>query len=185
MMPPVMCAWKLPPPLDDGVPAKILKSLDEVVARVAHLREQGKRVVMTNGGFDLLHVGHVRSLRHARALGNHLVVAVNSDASVRRAKGPDRPMFPLQERMELLASLECVDTVFSFEDDTANRILATVRPDVHAKGTDYGGHTPERDTVLAYGGTIAVVGDPKDHASSELQSRLRGGAEGTAQRGED
>jgi rfaE bifunctional protein nucleotidyltransferase chain/domain len=106
-------------------------------------------------------------------LGEHLVVAVNSDDSVRRAKGPDRPMFPLDERMELLASLECVDTVFAFDDDTANRILAAVRPDVHAKGTDYGGDTPERDTVLGYGGTIAVVGDPKDHASSELQSRLR------------
>jgi rfaE bifunctional protein nucleotidyltransferase chain/domain len=168
-----MCAWKLPPPLRDEIPEKFVPDLEALCRRIESLKQGGKRVVFTNGGFDLLHVGHVRSLRHARALGDHLVVAVNSDASVQRAKGPNRPLFPLAERLEIVASLACVDTVFVFEDDTADRLLGILKPHVHAKGPDYLRHgVPERATVLGYGGEIAIVGDTKDHSSSELQQRI-------------
>ena len=172
-MRPAMAIWRLPRPFEDKIPGKFCRSLEDVVHRVEALRRAGKRVVFTNGGFDLFHVGHVRSLRHARALGDHLVVAVNSDASVRRSKGPGRPLFPQEERLEIVASLDCVDTVFFFEDDTADRLIAVVKPHVHAKGPDYADTLPERSTVLSYGGEIVIVGDSKDHSSTEIQRRLR------------
>lgn len=168
-----MSVWKLPPPLRDSIPGKILPDLGHVLRRVEELKRAGKRVVLTNGAFDLIHVGHVRSMRHARALGDHLVVAVNSDESVRRAKGPQRPLFPQEERVEILASLECVDTVFVFEEDTADGVIEALRPHVHAKGPDYSRVLPEHDTVSALGVEVAVVGDPKLRSSSELQEKLR------------
>lgn len=174
MMPPAMAAWKLPHPLVDRIPGKIARDLAALVERVAALKREGKRVVFTNGNFDLIHVGHARSLRHARALGDHLVVAINSDASVRGAKGPGRPLFPQEERAEIVASLECVDTVFVFEERTVDGVLEALRPHVHAKGPDYTPETvPERATVLAYGGEVAIVGDPKDHSSTSIQRDLR------------
>jgi len=159
---------------DGDIQSKIAGSLAELVERVEGLKRAGKRVVFTNGNFDLLHVGHLRSLRHARRLGDHLIVAINGDGSVRRAKGPHRPLFPQDERAEIVASLACVDTVFIFEGDTADEILRILKPHVHAKGPDYSLETvPERSTVLAYGGEIAIVGDPKDHSSTRLQERLK------------
>jgi rfaE bifunctional protein nucleotidyltransferase chain/domain len=132
-------------------------------------RGQGKRLVLANGCFDLLHVGHVRYLRAARALGDALVVGLNSDASVRRIKGPGRPVMPAGERAELVGSLAGVDAVVVFEEDTAEALIARLRPDIHAKGTDYTAESvPERAAVLAAGGRVAIAGDPKGHSTKDL-----------------
>jgi len=148
--------------------------LGTLAADLSGPRSAGKTVVLTNGAFDLLHVGHVRYLRAAKKLGDVLVVAVNDDASVRRIKGFDRPVFPLEERMELLAALEYVDYVVSFAEDDVSAVIRTLKPDVHAKGTDYTRETvPERDAVLDYGGRVEICGDPKDHSTSSLLDRLR------------
>lgn len=149
-------------------------TLEQAVGIVREAHRKGQRVVMANGCFDLIHVGHVRYLESARAEGDLLLVALNSDASVRRLKGPERPVTGEKERAEILAAFGCVDYVFLFDDPTADRILERLRPDVHAKGTDYTAETvPERETVHAYGGRVAIVGDPKDHSSRGLISRLR------------
>ena len=162
-------------PPRDGIEEKLLPGLEPVRERVEALKRVGKRVIFTNGAFDVLHVGHLRSLRQARSLGDHLIVAVNSDRSVRAAKGPDRPLFPESERVELIAGLACVDTVFVFDGATVDGVLLELKPQVHAKGPDYSLETvPERATVLSYGGEIAITGDPKDHSSSNLQRRLKG-----------
>ncbi|QDU68922.1 adenylyltransferase/cytidyltransferase family protein [Engelhardtia mirabilis] len=147
-------------------------------ARVAHWRAAGERVVLANGCFELLHVGHLRYLCAARAQGERLVVALNSDESVRRLKGAGRPLTPWTERAELLASLVCVDLVLPFEDDTLEATLRALRPDVHAKGTDYTAETvPERHVDAELGIAIAICGDPKDHATTEIVARLaEGGA---------
>jgi len=138
-------------------------------ARVAErLRADGKRIVLANGCFDLLHVGHVRYLQAARALGDVLFVGINADAAVARLKGPGRPLMPAAERAELLSALRAVDHVVVFEDDTADKLIAAIRPDIHAKGTDYTPDTvPERDTVRACGGRVVIVGDPKAHATRD------------------
>ena len=123
-------------------------------------RAAGRRVVLANGCFDLLHVGHVRYLEEARALGDVLIVGVNGDAAVRRLKGPGRPLMPAAERAEILAALRAVDHVVVFDDDTADRLVALLRPAVHAKGTDYTAESvPERASVLAAGGRVAIAGD--------------------------
>jgi rfaE bifunctional protein nucleotidyltransferase chain/domain len=150
-------------------------SLDELEARLAELRAAGRRIAFANGHFDLLHVGHLRYLRAARAEADALVVAINDDASVTRLKGAGRPIVPAAERAELLAALEPVDFVVVFEGDSPAPLLARLRPDVHCKGTDYG--TPERvpeyEVVRAYGGRTALVGDPKGHATSDLIATVR------------
>ena len=145
-----------------------LRSLDEVSAEVATMR--GRRtVVLANGAFDLLHVGHVRYLQAARAEGDFLVVAVNSDASVRRLKGEGRPFLPERERAEILAALACVDRIVLFEEADVAHVLRALRPDVHAKGTDYRVDTvPERGVTREIGGRTAIVGDPKDHSTTDL-----------------
>lgn len=141
---------------------------------VQRLKAEGKTVVMTNGCFDLLHVGHTRCLQGARQAGDVLVVAVNSDSSVRSYKGPGNPLNPEHERMEILASLECVDYVFPFSDPTVDKVLLRMKPHYHAKGSDYTEETvPERDTVLSYGGKIVITGDPKNHATSDIIARIR------------
>lgn len=151
-----------------------LAPLDEIVERVRGARTLGKTVAMANGVFDLLHVGHVRYLQAARALADVLVVAVNSDASTRAYKGPGRPVVCEAERAELIAALACVDYVVVFEDRDVRRVLRALKPDVHVKGTDYTPESiPERDEVLAYGGRVAVAGDPKDHSSTEMLRRLK------------
>lgn len=137
------------------------------------LRAEGRRIVLANGCFDLLHVGHVRYLDAARRLGDVLFVGVNSDAAVARLKGPGRPLMPAAERVELLSALRAVDHVVVFDDDTADALIAAVRPDVHAKGTDYTPDSvPEGETVRAYGGRVAIVGDPKDHATRDVIGRI-------------
>jgi rfaE bifunctional protein nucleotidyltransferase chain/domain len=149
-------------------------SPEEAGALAARLRAQGRRIVLANGCFDLLHVGHVRYLTAARALGDVLFVGINSDAAVARLKGAGRPLMPAGERAELLASLRAVDHVVVFDEDTADRLVGLVRPDVHAKGTDYTeGTVPEAASVRAGGGRVAIVGDPKDHATRDLIARVR------------
>jgi len=131
-------------------------------------------VVLANGCFDLLHVGHVRYLTAARALGDVLFVGLNSDAAVARLKGPGRPLMPAAERIEMLAGLRAVDHVVVFDEDTADRLVSLVRPTIHAKGTDYTEATvPEAASVRAAGGRVAIVGDPKDHATRDLIARIR------------
>jgi len=147
--------------------------LKELRGIIAGLQGEGRTVVFTNGVFDLLHVGHIRALTDARSRGDCLVVGVNSDRSVAELKSPELPLNPEDERVEVLCALECVDLVTVFSDRTADAILLQLKPDVHAKGTDYTEETvPERETVLSYGGRIAIVGDPKNHASSSLMQKL-------------
>ena len=143
--------------------------LEEAAGQARAWRTAGKRLVLANGVFDLLHVGHVRYLEAARALGDVLVVAVNSDASVRRLKGPGRPIMSADERAELLVALRAVDAVVVFDTDTVDALVAALRPDVQAKGTDYTEDSvPERDSVRAAGGRVAIAGDPKDHSTRDL-----------------
>jgi rfaE bifunctional protein nucleotidyltransferase chain/domain len=150
-------------------------TLAELEPRVAALREAGLTLAFANGHFDLLHVGHLRYLRAARAEADMLVVAINDDASVERLKGPGRPIVPAAERAELLAALEPVDFVVVFAGDSPAPLLARLRPDVHCKGPDYGSpeRVPEYATVRAYGGETRLVGDPKDHNTSDLIARVR------------
>ncbi|MCP3956890.1 MAG: adenylyltransferase/cytidyltransferase family protein [bacterium] len=148
---------------------------DELKPSLAELRRRGKRVALANGHFDLLHVGHLRYLRAARAEADVLVVALNDDRSVASLKGGGRPVVPAAERAELLAALEPVDFVTVFEGDSPGPLIAELRPDVHCKGTDYGSpeRVPEYELVRAYGGRTALVGDPKDHATSDLISVVK------------
>jgi rfaE bifunctional protein nucleotidyltransferase chain/domain len=153
------------------------KILDEaaLAARLEADREAGLTHAFANGCFDLLHVGHVRYLEAARAEADRLIVAVNADESVAALKGPGRPLMPEGERAELLAALSAVDYVVIFPDRTVDRLLQTLKPAVHCKGTDYTPDTvPERDIVRAYGGRTAIVGDPKDHATRDVIQRIRG-----------
>ena len=145
---------------------------DALIKVVADARANGKRIVMANGCFDILHVGHTRYLRGARELGDLLVVGVNSDAQVAIQKGAGRPIVPALERAELIAALESVSYVTIFDEPTVEELLLALKPDVHAKGTDYTIDTvPEREVVRSYGGTVAIVGDPKDHSTSEILSQ--------------
>jgi D-glycero-beta-D-manno-heptose 1-phosphate adenylyltransferase len=149
-------------------------SPEAAAALAARLRGEGQRIVLANGCFDLLHVGHVRYLSAARALGDVLFVGVNGDAAVRRLKGAGRPLMPAAERVELLSTLRPVDHVVVFEEDTADRLVALLRPDVHAKGTDYTAATvPEAASVHAVGGRVAIVGDPKAHATRDVIAQIR------------
>lgn len=144
-------------------------SLEEAGALAAGWRAEGRRLVLANGCFDLLHVGHVRYLQAARALGDALVVGLNSDASVRRLKGAGRPVMPAAERAELVAAVRGVDAVVVFDEDSADALIARLRPDVHAKGTDYTEQSvPERETVEALGAEVAIAGDPKTHSTRDL-----------------
>ncbi len=148
---------------------------DELVKQVASARAAGARIVFANGCFDVLHVGHIRYLAGARALGDVLVVGINSDEQVALQKGEGRPMLPENERAEIVAALESVTFVTIFEEPTVEQLLLLLKPDVHAKGTDYTVDTvPERDVVRSYGGQVAIVGDPKDHSTSEIIARLGG-----------
>jgi rfaE bifunctional protein nucleotidyltransferase chain/domain len=146
-----------------------------LVSRVSRERASGARIVLANGCFDILHAGHVRYLQGARALGDLLVVGINSDAQVARLKGAGRPVLPEHERAELVASLQAVDLVTIFNEPTVTELLLALRPDIHAKGTDYTEETvPERDVVRSYGGRVAIVGDPKDHSTSEILKKVSG-----------
>jgi rfaE bifunctional protein nucleotidyltransferase chain/domain len=148
--------------------------LEQAAAQVAQWRAAGLTVALANGVFDLLHVGHVRYLEGAKALADRLVVAVNSDASTRAVKGPTRPVIPQEERAELLEALACTDLVVVFDELDVRGVIRALRPDLHVKGTDYTTQSiPERAEVEAYGGRVAVAGDPKDHSTTDLVGKLR------------
>lgn len=142
---------------------------EELKRRAESWRALGEKITLANGCFDLLHVGHVRYLHAAKRLGGHLVVAINSDESVRTLKGDGRPLMPAAERAEILAALSDVDAVIIFPERDVRALVREIRPDVHAKGTDYTVETvPERDTVIECGGRVEIVGDPKDHSATEI-----------------
>ena len=154
--------------------SKIL-TLTQLLEAAARQRASGRTIVFANGAFDLLHAGHVRYLEGARREGGWLAVGVNSDASVARAKGPGRPVLPQDERAEIVAALAAVDAVVVFDEDSPAALIATLRPDIHAKGTDYTAESvPEREVVASYGGRTVIVGDPKDHSTTDLIGRIRG-----------
>jgi D-glycero-beta-D-manno-heptose 1-phosphate adenylyltransferase len=142
--------------------------------RVEEWRRAGESITLANGNFDLLHVGHVRYLRAAKNLGGKLIVAINSDDSVRALKGAGRPVMPEHERAEIVAALNAVDAVVIFPELDVRDLIREIRPDVQAKGTDYTRDSvPERDVVAEYGGRVEIVGDPKEHSTSEiLRTRL-------------
>jgi rfaE bifunctional protein nucleotidyltransferase chain/domain len=145
-----------------------------LVEQVARNRARGLTHAFANGCFDLLHVGHVRYLEAARREADRLIVAVNGDESVRRLKGAGRPVLRASDRAELVGALRAVDYVVVFDEPTVDELLTLIKPEVHCKGTDYSVATvPERETVRAYGGRIAIVGDPKDHSTEELLARIR------------
>ena len=147
---------------------KILSRV-ELRERVTQWRREGERIVLANGNFDLLHVGHVRYLRGAKTLGGKLVVAINSDESVRALKGEGRPVMPAEERAEIVAALADVDAVVIFDELDVRALIREIRPDIHAKGTDYTvDSVPERDVVAENGGRVAIVGDAKEHSTSEI-----------------
>lgn len=158
--------------------ARIVKDINKLASIVEDLKAKGKKIVFVNGCFDILHVGHIRYLKGAKALGDVLIAALNSDVSVRVLKGSGRPLTPEGERLEILSAIRFVDYVTIFSEPRADKILLKLKPHIHAKGTDYTVETvPERQTVLSYGGQIAIVGDPKEHSSSEMAegSRFRQG----------
>jgi rfaE bifunctional protein nucleotidyltransferase chain/domain len=153
-------------------------SREDLANRIAADRESGARIVLANGCFDVLHVGHVRYLAGARELGDILVVGINSDEQVAIQKGAGRPVLPATERAEIVAALESVTYVTIFTEPTVEQLLLTIKPDIHAKGTDYTTDSvPERDVVRSYGGHVAIVGDPKDHSTTEIIARLGGSHE--------
>lgn len=148
---------------------------NRLVARVAIERRGGARIVLANGCFDLFHVGHIRYLAGAKALGEVLIVGINSDEQVRKLKGENRPFMPETERAEIVSALKFVDYVTIFPEATVTELIRAVRPDFHAKGTDYTTETvPEREIVREYGGRVAIVGDPKDHSSTDLIGKVAG-----------
>ena len=150
-----------------------VQPLEVVAAAVETAREAGRTVALANGAFDLLHVGHVRYLEGAKAMADVLVVAVNDDASVHALKGPGRPRVPAAERAEIVAALACTDHVLLFGELDVRAVLRRLRPQLHVKGTDYTPDmVPERDELAAWGGRVAIAGDPKDHGTTELLERL-------------
>jgi rfaE bifunctional protein nucleotidyltransferase chain/domain len=146
---------------------------DQLKAQVEAWRLSGEGIVLGNGCFDLLHVGHVRYLHAAKALGGKLVIAINSDSSVRKLKGAGRPLMPEAERAEILAALADVDAVVIFSENDVRALIREIRPDIHAKGTDYTRESvPEHDAVMECGGRVEIVGDPKDHSATEIMRSL-------------
>jgi rfaE bifunctional protein nucleotidyltransferase chain/domain len=149
--------------------SKFIADRDALAEKLEELKAGGKRIVFANGCFDVIHVGHIRYLRGAKQVGDVLVVAVNSDSSIVRLGKVKRPIMPEMERVEIVESLEMVDYVTLFDEPTADTLLLKLKPHVQAKGTDYTEeNVPERETVLSYGGEIAIVGDPKDHSSTAI-----------------
>ena len=156
----------------NDVRAPILER-NRLVARVAIERRRGAKIVLANGCFDLFHVGHIRYLAGAKAAGDCLIVALNSDEQVRKLKGEQRPFMPESERAEIVSALKFVDFVTIFPEPTVEELIRAIRPDFHAKGTDYTPeNVPERDIVAECGGKVVIVGDPKDHSSTELIQKV-------------
>ncbi len=158
-----------------STPAPIVEDHQRLAELIRAERDRGRTLVLTNGGFDLFHVGHVRYLRAAADEADLLIVALNSDDHIRAHKGPHRPHVPLAERMEIVAAMGCVDYVTCFDAPTVDALLELLRPDVHAKGTDWTPENlPETPTLERLGIRFAVVGDPKDHSTTAISDRLRG-----------
>lgn len=154
-------------------PAPILNR-QSLADSVNDLRSKGRKIVLANGCFDLFHVGHVRYLKGAKAVGDILVVGINSDRQTRQLKGTNRPFMPENERAEIVASLRCVDLVTIFDEPTVEELMNAIRPDFHAKGTDYTTDTvPERNLMQQLGGIVVIVGDPKDHSTTDLIKNVR------------
>ena len=160
---------------ENGPDPLSIVSRAELIELVRRDRTQNLTIAFANGAFDLLHVGHIRYLEGAKREADRLVVAINSDKSVRGHKGPSRPILPEADRAELVDALRAVDYVVIFDEPTVTPLLELLKPDVHCKGTDYTIDTvPERETVRAYGGRIAIVGDPKDHSTRDVIRKIRG-----------
>jgi rfaE bifunctional protein nucleotidyltransferase chain/domain len=158
-------------------PTAPILSRPQLISRVNAERSAGAKIILANGCFDLIHAGHIRYLTGAKQIGGFLVVGLNSDRQVRRLKGNGRPFITEHERAEIIASIRAVDAVTIFDEPTVDELIDAIRPDFHAKGTDYTTDTvPERERVLAYGGSVVIVGDPKDHSSTDLIGVVRGSA---------
>jgi len=158
---------------------------NRLIARVSIERRNGAKIVLANGCFDLFHVGHIRYLAGAKSLGDILIVGLNSDEQVRKLKGENRPFMPERERAEIISALKFVDFVTIFDEPTVTELIRAVRPDFHAKGTDYTTDTvPEREIVKEYGGKVVIVGDPKNHSSSEFLEMIRRGEKEKRRRGD-
>jgi rfaE bifunctional protein nucleotidyltransferase chain/domain len=152
-------------------------SREDLIEKVSELRAGGAKIVLANGCFDLFHVGHIRYLSGAKELGDFLIVGINSDDQVKKLKGENRPFMPETERAEIISALRFVDFVTIFDEPTVEELIRTIRPDFHAKGTDYTSETvPEREIVRECGGETAIVGDPKDHSSSDLIEKVGSGS---------
>ncbi len=147
---------------------------DQLIEAVNALRADGRKIILANGCFDVFHVGHVRYLKGAKNVGGTLIVGINSDEQTRFLKGEGRPFVPENERAEIVASLRSVDLVTIFNEPTVEELIMAIRPDFHAKGTDYTENTvPEGEIVKGIGGKVVIVGDPKDHSSTELIGLVR------------
>src|SRR3989338_7151087 len=150
-----------------------LKKINDLKVIVERERGKGRKIVFANGCFDILHVGHIRYLKEAKELGDLLIVAINSDSSAKRLKGDGRPVTPENERAEIVAAIEYVDYVIVFNEPNVSNLLLTLKPDIHAKGTDYTEDSvPEADTVRAYGGRVAITGDKKERSSTEIIKKV-------------
>jgi rfaE bifunctional protein nucleotidyltransferase chain/domain len=161
-----------------GNPLRKIVTREQARRLAEEWRGRGEKIVLTNGCFDLLHVGHIRYLHAAKQLGGKLVVALNADESVQKIKGAGRPLMPERERAEILAALEDVDAVVIFSEPDVRSVIRELRPDVQAKGTDYTAESvPERDEVMTYGGRVEIVGDAKDHSTTEILERMRSAPE--------
>lgn len=154
---------------------KYVRDIERLREMLQKERDKGKKIILGNGCFDLLHVGHIRYLQGAKALGDILVVAVNDDSSLVSIGKRDAPLTPLEERVEILSALACVDYVTSFSEPTVGKIILELKPDIQAKGTDYTPDSiPERDVVRSYGGEVAIVGDEKNHSTRSIIEQLKG-----------
>lgn len=153
---------------------KVIQKLTELKKIIDAEKAAGKKIVFGNGCFDIIHVGHVRYLRGAKELGDVLIVAVNDDSSVTGLGKRKEVVTPADERAEIIAALDCVDYVILFSEPTVENLLWTLRPHIHAKGTDYTeDDVPERDIVRSYGGRVAIVGDPKDHSTRDIINTIK------------
>jgi rfaE bifunctional protein nucleotidyltransferase chain/domain len=150
------------------------KALNTLQPIIENLKREGKTIVFANGIFDVLHVGHIRYLEDAKKLGDVLIVALNSDSSTRKLKGQGRPVMSLEERAEIISSIQAVDYVTYFEEKKADRILSILKPDIHAKGTDYSAaNVPEKDIVASFGGKTVIDGDPKNHSTKDIIRKIK------------
>jgi rfaE bifunctional protein nucleotidyltransferase chain/domain len=160
-------------PISNGVTTKF-KPVKTLKPIIENLKKEGKRIVLANGVFDILHVGHIRYLEDAKKMGDVLVVALNTDLSTKKIKGEKRPITPLEERIEIISSIQMVDYVTSFDEETADKTLLALKPHIHAKGTDYTlDNVPEKDIVASFGGKTTIAGAPKNHSTKDIIKKIQ------------